>query len=105
MDKYIIVTTLCNKKDIADKIIDKLLKEKLVAGTQMSEVTSKYWWNDTIEETKEYKIEFRTKEKLFSRIESTIKSIHDYEVAEISSCEIKNGSKDFFEWIDNNTRQ
>ena len=65
MDKYIIVTTLCNKKDIADKIIDKLLKEKLVAGTQVSEVTSKYWWNDTIEETKEYKIEFRTKEKLF----------------------------------------
>ena len=96
MDKYIIVTTLCNKKDIADKIIDKLLKEKLVAGTQVSEVTSKYWWNDTIEETKEYKIEFRTKEKLFSRIENTIK---------ISSCEIKNGSKDFFEWIDNNTRQ
>ena len=105
MDKYIIITTLCNKKDIADKIIDKLLKEKLVAGAQVSEVTSKYWWNDTIEEIKEYKIEFRTKEKLFSRIESVIKSIHDYEVAEISICEIKNGSKDFFEWIDNNTVQ
>lgn len=69
MDKYIIVTTLCNKKDIADKIIDKLLKEKLVIESQLSEVTSKYWWSDTIEETKEYKLKFRTKEILFSKIE------------------------------------
>lgn len=105
MDKYIIVTTLCNNRDIADKIIDKLLKEKLVAGSQLSEVTSKYWWNDAIEEVKEYKLEFRTKEILFSKIESVIKSIHDYEVAEISSCEIKNGSKEFYGWIDENIKQ
>ena len=104
MDKYIIVTTLCNKRDIADKIIDKLLKEKLVAGSQLTEVTSKYWWNNTIEEAKEYKIEFRTKERLFSEIEKVIKNIHDYEVAEISSYEIKNGSKEFYGWIDENIK-
>lgn len=105
MDKYIIVTTLCNKRNIADKITDELLKKKLVAGSQLSEVTSKYWWNDTIEEAKEYKIEFRTKERLFSEIEEIIKNIHDYDIAEISSCEIKNGSKEFYSWIDENIKQ
>ena len=50
MDKYIIVTTLCNKKEIANKIIDTLFLKKLVSGSQISKVHSKYWWNNTLEE-------------------------------------------------------
>ena len=57
MDKYIVVTTLCNNKDIANKIINTLLEKKLVAGAQLSTVYSKYWWNDKLEECEEYKIE------------------------------------------------
>ena len=102
MDKYIIVTTLCDKKEIANKIIEVLLEKKLVAGSQMTKVNSKYWWNSKLEECDEYKLEFRTKERLFSKIEDEIKKIHDYEVAEISYYEIKNASKSFFNWIDKN---
>ena len=102
MDKYIIVTTLCNKEEIANKIINVLLEKKLVAGSQMTKVNSKYWWNNKLEECDEYKLEFRTKETLFNEIENEIKQIHDYEVAEISYYEIKNASKEFFDWIDKN---
>ena len=65
MDKYIVVTTLCDNKDIANKIINTLLEKKLVAGAQLSTVYSKYWWNNQLEECEEYKIELRTKEHLF----------------------------------------
>ena len=102
MDKYIIVTTLCDKKKIANKIIDILIEKKLVAGSQMTKVNSKYWWNNELEECDEYKLEFRTKETIFNEIENEIKQIHDYEVAEISYYEIKNASKEFFDWIDKN---
>ena len=102
MDKYIIVTTLCNKEEIANKIIDTLLEKKLIAGSQVTKVHSKYWWNNKLEECDEYKLEFRTKETIFNEIENEIKQIHDYEVAEISYYEIKNASKDFFDWIDKN---
>ena len=102
MDKYIIVTTLCNKEEVANKIIDTLLEKKLIAGSQVNKVHSKYWWNNKLEECNEYKLEFRTKEKLFSKIENEIKRIHDYEVAEISYYEIKNASKKFLDWIDKN---
>lgn len=104
MDKYIVVTTLCDNKDIANKIINTLLEKKLVAGSQLSTVYSKYWWNDKLEECEEYKIEFRTKEYLFKEIEYEIKLIHDYEVAEISCYEIKNASKEFLDWIDCNVK-
>ena len=104
MDKYIIVTTLCDKKRIANKIIDVLLEKKLVAGIQMTKVNSKYWWNNKLEECDEYKLEFRTKENLFAKIENEIKKIHDYKVAEISYYEIKNASKEFLDWIDENIK-
>ena len=102
MDKYIIVTTLCNKEEIANKIIDTLLEKKLIVGSQVTKVYSKYWWNNKLEECDEYKLEFRTKETIFNEIENEIKQIHDYEVAEISYYEIKNASKEFFDWIDKN---
>ena len=102
MDKYIIVTTLCNKEEIANKIIDTLLEKKLIVGSQVTKVHSKYWWNNKLEECDEYKLEFRTKETIFNEIVNEIKQIHDYEVAEISYYEIKNASKEFFDWIDKN---
>lgn len=104
MNNYIIVTTLCNKEEIKDKIINTLLEKKLAAGTQTSKVYSKYFWNNQLEECDEYKIEFRTKEDLFIEIEKEIKKIHDYEVCEISYRKIDGANKEFLEWIDKNTR-
>ena len=104
MDKYIIVTTLCDEEEIANKLIDVLLEKRLVAGTQVSKVNSKYWWNNKLEECNEYKLEYRTKESKFNEIENEIKKIHNYEVAEISSCEIKHASKEFLNWIDTNVK-
>ena len=104
MDKYIIVITLCDKEEIANKIINTLLEKRLVAGSQISKVHSKYWWNNKLEECDEYKLEFRTKESFFSEIENEINKIHDYEVAEISYTEIHSANKDFLDWIDKETK-
>ena len=103
MEKYIVVTTLCDKEDIANNIINSLLEKKLVSGSQVSKVHSKYWWNNVLEESDEFKLEFRTKESLFKDIENEIKKEHDYQVAEISYYEIKNASDEFKKWIDENT--
>ena len=104
MEKYIVVVTLCDKLDIANKIIDRLLEKKLVAGSQMTKVSSKYWWINQLEECDEYKLEFRTKEKLFDEIKNEISKIHDYKVAEISSYEIINADNKFLKWIDDNIK-
>ena len=104
MDKYIVVTTLCDEEEVANEIVDTLLSKKLVAGSQVTKVNSKYYWNNRLEEVMEYKLEFRTKESKFRDIEEEIKKIHNYEVAEISSYEIKNASKEFLNWIDENIK-
>jgi periplasmic divalent cation tolerance protein len=100
MDKYIVITTLCDKEEIAIDIYDKLLNKKLIAGCQISLVDSKYWWNGELEEAKEYHLEMRSKKSLYSEIEQEIKKIHDYDVFEISYYEIQDGNKAFLDWID-----
>lgn len=104
MEKYIIVTTLCNNDKIANRIVETLLSKKLVAGSQITKVHSKYWWNNILEECDEYKIDFRTKESLFAEIENEIKKIHDYEVCEISYNEIKGSNEEFIDWINKQTK-
>ena len=104
MNKYIIITTLCDKEEIANKIINVLLEKRLVSGCQIDKVHSKYWWNNKLEECDEYKLEFRTKESLYQEIENEIKKIHDYDVAEISCQEITHASNEFLNWINLNTK-
>ena len=104
MSEYVIVTTLCDKQEIANKIVNTILDKKLAAGSQVSKVHSKYWWNNELESSDEFKIEFRTRKELFEEIEAEIKKIHDYDVAEISCTEIEEASKEFFNWIDENVK-
>ena len=104
MNKYIMVTTLCDKEEIANKIQELLLNKKLIVGCQISEVESKYWWNGELETAHEYHLEMRTKESLYKEIENEIKQIHDYEVCEISYYEIKGASKEFLDWIEEETK-
>ena len=103
INKYIIIRTFCDKREIADKIINNLLEKKLVAGSQIERINSKYWWDNKVEECYEYKLEFRTKKSLFDKIETEIKKIHDYEVCEISCTEILKANDEFLKWIDENT--
>ena len=104
MSKYIIVTTFCDKENIANEITDKLLEKKLVAGCQITKVRSKFWWKEISKEITEYKIDLTTKESLFKEIEKEIYNIHDYEIPAISACEIINGNEAFLDWIKKNTK-
>lgn len=105
MSEYVIVTTLCDKQEIADRIVNTVLDKKLAAGSQVSKVHSKYWWNNELESSDEFKIEFRTRKELYKEIEAEIKKIHDYDVAEISCTEIEEASKEFFNWINQNVKK
>lgn len=97
---YYIVTTLCDNQEIANNISNALLDGKLVAGSQISRVKSSYWWNGEIETKEEFKLEFRTREDKVDEIVEKIKSLHDYEVAEISNTKIECLTEEMKMWID-----
>ena len=98
MEKCVVITTLSDNLEVIKNIQNDLLNKHLVSGCQISEVKSTYWWNNEINESLEYKLELRTIEKLFNKIEMIIKELHNYELPEISYYEIK-GSKEILNWI------
>ena len=103
MNKNIIIKTFSDNLEVIKKIQNELLKRHLVASCQVSEVESSYWWNNKIENSKEYCLRMTSTNKNYNQIELIINNMHNYELPEISYYEIK-GNKDFLNWIDENVR-
>ncbi len=104
MDKYILVTTACSSKEEAEKIVNILLKNRLISGGQITKINSTYWWQDKIISSNEFLIQMKSKKILFREIEKEIKKNHSYEVPEIVCYDILNGNKEFLNWIDKETK-
>ena len=105
MERYIVVTTLCKDKKVAENICDTLLNKNLVAGCQVSRVDSKYWYNGGLQLAHEFKLEFRTVASFFDLIKDEITELHDYEVPEISCVELRDANDEFLAWIDQYTTE
>ena len=95
MNKFCIITTACNKREIAEKIIDTLLNKKLVVCCQMMKIESSWWWKGEIEREPEFLIQMKTKKALFNEVEAEILKIHDYETCEIFAYDVEQGNEKF----------
>lgn len=102
---FVIVITTTDKKEEAEHLVLTILNEKLAACAQVIEVESFYWWKNKLENSKEYRIEFKTKINLYESLAKKLKSIHSYELPEIIVLPIINGSKDYYDWINDETKK
>ena len=97
---YYIVLTLSDNKEIIEKISNELLQQKLVAGSQISTVSSDFWWEGKIQTKTEYRLEVRTRSDKLNEVKDLILSIHNYQVPEISAISIEFLTDAVQEWID-----
>ena len=98
--KYSVVITTTSNKEEAEKIAQVLLKEKLAACIQVSNIKSYYTWKDSINVDEEFKLSIKCKSEDYSEIENCIKLKHSYEVPEIIQIAIEQGHPDYLNWID-----
>jgi len=101
--KYIIVFVATPKRE-TKKIINILLTKKLVACVnEIKNIGSYYWWENKICVDKESLLIIKTKKMLFKKLLQEIKKVHPYKVPEVISVDIKNGNKEYFDWINSVT--
>jgi len=101
----IILITTKDKKE-AEKIAGELLNQKLAACTTIIEkIESRFWWQGRIDQAAESLLIVKSRKDLFRRIETTVKSIHSYDVPEIIAIDISAGSAEYLKWIDDNLRR
>ncbi len=103
MTYCIIQSTTANEEE-AKKIARHLVEKKLIACCSIiPTVTSIYRWKDEITEDNEVLMIMKTKAELYSKVEKEIKKLHSYEVPEIICIPINAGSKEYLNWIDEQT--
>jgi periplasmic divalent cation tolerance protein len=100
--KIIIYTTFPGIKT-ARKIINSLLREKLIACGNIFKIDSHYRWKGKIERANEYAAFLKTRASLYKEVEAGIKKLHPYEVPEIVVLKIERGLPKYLKWVDDVT--
>jgi uncharacterized protein involved in tolerance to divalent cations len=103
MSEFCQVLISATSKEEADKILDNLLKGRLVAGGLITKGPSRYFWKGKIEEKDYFNISafslIKNKKKIIVEVEKT----HSDETPIIAFTEI-DGNEKFLRWIENEVK-
>jgi periplasmic divalent cation tolerance protein len=104
MKSYIQISTTTETKEEAKKIAQYLVEQKLAACVQItSPIESTYRWKGKVKTAREWLCLIKTRASLFNKVETAIKKLHSYETPEIIAIPIIKGSKQYLNWLDNET--
>lgn len=98
----IIISTYPNKKSISE-IANDLVKNRVVACVNISQISSIYSWNDKIENTSEYLAIFKTTTKNKTLLKKKIMETHPYDVPEIVEIDVTFTNKSYLKWLIDST--
>ena len=99
--KYIVILSTAGTLEEASKIAEELVSAHLVACVNLVPgIQSIYWWNNAVQKDQEILMIIKTEKRKFEEVKSVILSLHSYEVPEIISIPVDDGSKKYLQWID-----
>jgi len=104
MAKICFIYLTASSKKEAERIAKTLLLQKLAACCNIFKMESFYWWRKEIERSEEYGMVVKTRKVLVGKIIKTIKKIHSYSIPCIVSFDVKEGNKEFLDWIEKATK-
>ena len=93
-----IIYITCKDEKEAVKISKHLLNKKLIACSNMHPIRSMYWWNNKIEDEKEFVIIAKTLDKSYEKIKEEVSKLHSYDVP----CVLKinaEASESYDKWV------
>lgn len=80
MDMEILTLYVTHKnQEEADKVVDYLLENKLIACANFFPITSRYWWKGSIENQEEIVSLLKTRKENFEIVRDEILNIHPYD--------------------------
>lgn len=98
---FVQLVLTCGNWQEAQRIVDRLLEERLIAAAEFIEVKSKYPWKGRQQDDKEIRLVMESAEHLFGAVETEVRRLHSYEVFVLQSMSITQISKDAQKWLEN----
>jgi periplasmic divalent cation tolerance protein len=104
MKSFIQISTTTESKEQAQKIARSLVEQKLAACVQISgPIESTYRWKGKVENAQEWLCLIKTRAAFYRKVEAAIKKLHSYETPEIIAMPIVKGSKEYLNWLNDET--
>jgi periplasmic divalent cation tolerance protein len=98
--EYIVVLVTMASKQEAEKIVQHLLNDRLIACANIiGPVTSFFHWSGKDERAEEYLVLMKSRSDLFDRVTEVVKIAHSYEVPEILALPVVAGSRTYLDWL------
>ncbi|BAF72282.1 divalent-cation tolerance protein CutA [Sulfurovum sp. NBC37-1] len=101
--RYCIVTTTIDNEARAREMGRAMLEAKLIACAQLYPIESLYCWEGSLDESKEFLLQMKTKNEHFPAIKKQILQRHTYEVPEILMTPILDANGAYLAWIERET--
>lgn len=103
MNGFCMIESAFDNEEEVSIIVNKLLDNKLVSSCQV--VNSESYWNfkQQRESTRELLLLMKTQKKHVKEIYEIIKSVHSYECFEFAVFDLTSVSKDYLNWIEEET--
>ena len=101
MSDFQIVLSTCGDRETAERIAHRLVEQRLAACVNiLPGVQSIYQWRGAVQSESEVLVVIKTKAPLIQEVQSTIASLHSYEVPEFLVLPILGGSEAYMAWLE-----
>ncbi|MCS7237603.1 MAG: divalent-cation tolerance protein CutA [Thermoguttaceae bacterium] len=98
--EWVQVLTTTDRRELAETIARQLVEKRLAACVQIvGPILSIYRWQGAIEQAEEWQCLIKTQARLVDEVDREIRRLHTYQVPEIVVTPIVAGSRDYLEWI------
>jgi periplasmic divalent cation tolerance protein len=105
MSNFMQVVTTVDSEELAELLARGIVDARLAACVQIvGPIRSLYWWEGSVDDTREWQLVIKTTSERLSALEAYIKDNHSYDTPEITGTEIKWGSREYLDWINAETR-
>ena len=102
--EYVQLHTTIDDRGRAQELVRRVLDARLAAcGQIVGPLESTYWWKGRLEHQTEWSCVFKTRADLVGRLTDLIGKIHPYETPKIAAFEMDTVSRDFGDWMEDET--
>ena len=104
MADFIQVVTTVDSEEAAEQLARGITGARLAACVQIvGPIRSLYWWHGQLEDAREWQLVVKTTSARLPDLEAHIKDNHSYETPEVTGIEILWGSREYLDWINEET--
>src|SRR5665213_2006884 len=97
--EFVELVLTCGSWQEAQRIVDSLLEQRLIACAEFMEIKSKYHWQSKLEENKEIKLIMESIADNFEKVEAEVAKLHSYETFILQQLPITRLSEQAKAWM------